>query len=327
MPEKLFQRISQYYEAHQNDLKPNKWRHYVSRMALWTGMEKYNHWLQEIKPQYLGEDDEAIRHRIENLAQPATINPEFHCLELRQPHFERYPMLLSYDRILFLTLFAQSLYGQDIRPIILERIPFSEFFSFYQTIYKDREAIRNLSTYVINYFYLSRALFPELASQAPFSLEYFWDISEQDYAGNSAEEICLRLYLLTHCIIGESHFYARKISDQVGFYQQMLTKCEELITEHFNTVSLDNKLEYLVCAKILGSPSPLEGAIFTEAERSLSDEGDFLIDRHNGQTGKNDTLDKSEHRNAMYLMAASEWALMAPHSHGRSEPSRLAPAQ
>lgn len=327
MTNTLFQRIRHYYESHQADLKASKWRHYVSRMALWTGEEKYHQWMKELKADYLGVDEEAVRKLIQHLAKPVSVNPESHCLEMRRPHFDRYPMLLSYDRMLFLSLFAQTLYGQDIRPLVLEQIPLSEFIAFYQTAYQDRPAIRNLSTYVINYFYLSRALFPELAAQVPLSLEYFWEISEQDYSGNTLKEICLRLYLLTHCIIGESHFYARKITDQVDLYQQMLEKCEELIAEHFESVSLDNKLEYLVCAKILGSPSPLESAIFTEAEQSLSDEGDFLIDRHNGQRGKNDTLDKSEHRNAMYLMAASEWVLMAPHSHDRSEPSRLAPAR
>lgn len=322
-----FHRISQYYESHQHDLKPNKWRHYVSRMALWTGKEKYHQWMQEMKPHYLGADEESIRHRIGSLAQPSAISPEFHCLELRRAHFERYPRLLSYDRILFLALFAQSLYGQDIRPLVLEQIPLSEFIAFYETIYQDRKAIRNLSTYVINYFYLSRGLFPELAEQVPFSLEYFWEISEQDYTGNTLEEICLRLYLLTHCIIGESHFYARPITEQTDRYLHMLKKCEEIIAEHFQTVSLDNKLEYLVCAKILGSPSSLETAIFAEAERSFSDKGDFLIDRHNLQAGKNDTLDKSEHRNVMYLMAASDGVSQPPQSHDRSGPSTSAQDQ
>jgi hypothetical protein len=84
----------------------------------------------------------------------------------------------------------------------------------------------------------------------------------------------------------------------------MIAELEQLIADHFDNINLDNKCEFLVCAKLVGQRSKLERRIVAEANASLSPDGIFLIDRHNhNPQPDNVSIDKSEHRNVLFLMA------------------------
>ncbi|MET1033374.1 MAG: hypothetical protein ABWX94_02655, partial [Candidatus Saccharimonadales bacterium] len=118
----------------------------------------------------------------------------------------------------------------------------------------------------------------------------------------------------THCIIGESNFYTRTIPDYAAsIYRDMLTSLEVLITEHFDDINLDNKLEFLVCCRICSYETDLFDRIYEECSKSLSPNGTYLIDTHNGHTAQQNrtSLQASEHRNVLFLLSCSPYR---PHS-------------
>jgi hypothetical protein len=84
----------------------------------------------------------------------------------------------------------------------------------------------------------------------------------------------------------------------------MLDELETVISDNYTAINMDNKFEFLVCCKLAGKQSSLESEIFAEAEYSVSEDGTFIVDRHNSnpQTA-NSTLDLSEHRNVLFIMA------------------------
>ena len=85
----------------------------------------------------------------------------------------------------------------------------------------------------------------------------------------------------------------------------MLHAAESIIRDNFRKISLDNKFEFLVCAKICGYISGIEELILSEASHSLAPDGNFLIDTENETAtpdGGNDFVG-AEHRNVLYIMS------------------------
>jgi hypothetical protein len=92
----------------------------------------------------------------------------------------------------------------------------------------------------------------------------------------------------------------------------MLARLEQIITEYFPHISLDNKLEFLVCARICSYQTPLFERIYIECEASLSPEGIFLVDTLNdNRLAGTKTFAGSEHRNVLFIMSGSPYT---PHN-------------
>jgi hypothetical protein len=108
---------------------------------------------------------------------------------------------------------------------------------------------------------------------------------------------------LTHAVIGESRFYARRV--RPAQYKLFCKKTEQLIKDNYFDVSLDNKLEFLVCSQICSYDTSLRKLIEQEVEKSVSWAGNFLVDTHNyfGGSKTRHCLRTSEHRNVLYLMS------------------------
>ena len=79
---------------------------------------------------------------------------------------------------------------------------------------------------------------------------------------------------------------------------------EQLITNSFKKISLDIKLEFIVCTKMLNYKSQIENKILQEASSSMSKIGNYIIDIYNDNhdSFKKDFI-SSEHRNVLYIMA------------------------
>jgi hypothetical protein len=112
------------------------------------------------------------------------------------------------------------------------------------------------------------------------------------------------VYYVTHSIIGASRFYSRSVTDHQETYLKMLLKVEELIENDFFDITLDNKLEFLVCCRLLGYTSRLTTIIAGEAAASLSPLGNFIADKADNHFKLG--IRTSEHRNTLYLMAFSQ---------------------
>jgi hypothetical protein len=89
----------------------------------------------------------------------------------------------------------------------------------------------------------------------------------------------------------------------------MLRRLETVIRKQFDMINLDNKLEFLVCCRILNYETDLFDRIYRECEGSISPHGTYLVDTLN--SSKNTTkasLDGSEHRNVLFIMSTEPYS-------------------
>jgi len=177
----------------------------------------------------------------------------------------------------------------------------------------DKGAIAILSTHAINYFYLLQYYLDRERKEIKVTdPELYFNIAAKAYTGKLKNHLDLKIYLLTHCVIGESYFYSRPIMHNKDIYLKMIKLLESLIWKNYFSVSLDNKFEFLVCAELCQYNSDLKQMIFSEAERSLSNVGNFLIDKINDigkeNIAKNGFI-SAEHRNVLFIMANKKFVL------------------
>ena len=230
--------------------------------------------------------------------------------ELRQPYFEKYPLLYGAHAALFRVRHLDAVYGIDARQALYDCIPRETLLELRDSLMNDQGALQVLSTFAVNYCYLLTRVVER--DEAGLDLTRFLDAGHS-YDLSDKTQVQLLIYLYTHCIIGESNFYTQTIpEDKRPIYITMLQELEPIIETNFESINLDNKLEYLVCTRICGYETRLFEPIYAEAGQSISPEGMFIIDIHNTnvQEDRNDFV-KSEHRNVLYIMSASEYT---PHS-------------
>ncbi len=297
--------ISEYYSNNLEKLNFDKAFHYLSRMSLWEEDIKIREQLSEYKEQFIGENDDDILANFqkvlssENKYKKIVVNG----IERRKLIVDKYPQLGSYNRILFQALISKTVFGKDVRELVFRTLDKDLVIEMRDGLSSDPEAIRTLSTHAINYFYFLQEIYGEEFSTKP---ENFLKIAKYGF-GETKEDLLLKIYLLTHCIIGESKFYSKKIKSNLNIYIEMLRYLEEMIKNNYFDVSLDNKMEFLVCAKICGYESTLKEILLAEANSSMSEIGNYLVDKLNNKKmiSKNDFW-ASEHRNVLYLMAVSD---------------------
>lgn len=297
--------VENYFEKSYSFLREERF-HYSSRMFLWTKSSLHRKRLLELRDEYLGKSDDELSNNLKKFLLPKKIDEKKRLRQfLRKPYFEKYPQLTAYNKLLFKTLFAETLYGKDLRPMITKHLKKDTFLKLKSKLEKDKPAIAALSTFAVNFIY---NLAHYLKDTCPTNPTLFLDIAKENYMGDLAECFDLKLYLLTHAIIGESRFYSRKISQHKKIYMEMIRLCEKIIVENYFAISLDNKFEFLVCAKLLDYKPALERIILAEADRSLSPIGNFLVDRLNDskEISSQNILD-TEHRNVLFVMATSRY--------------------
>lgn len=305
-----FQIVKSYYEKNYSALADKKF-HYASRMYLWTRDRVELQRLKELEAAYLGSEYQ-LRKKIKDLSQTSydyNYNPLHK--NIRQKYFVKYPRLMSFNRLLFKVLFADIIYKRDLRPFVGELIKDNALMRLKARLEKDRKAIAILSTHAINFFYLLENYFGRSNNKNFIEPTRFYAIGTTIYKGKLKKYSDLQVYLLTHCIIGESLFYNQKIKRNKNVYIQMTKFIEKLIGENYFDISLDNKLEFLICAELCQYHSPIRILILSEAERSLAQNGNFVTDilntRSHNQFG--DSFIFAEHRNVLYLMANQKFAL------------------
>lgn len=304
----LASKVYDYYFTHRHLLSDDKRFHFATRTAAWTGAPESYELLRSCKDTIIppGVSLSEIIGAVVNAPQSGRRNAH----ELRQPYFEKYPKLYGAHLALFRVRHLKEVYGIDARSALFEHISKAELIELRDALLGDTDALKILSTFAINYCYLLDRVILEDADSLP--LAHFLELGDE-YDTTVIEQIQLLIYFYTHCIIGESNFYVREIPETViATYRAMLAKLEPLIKDNFQKINLDNKLEFLVCARICGFATDLFAPIYEECEQSISPEGTFLIDVHNdnAQADRNDFV-TSEHRNVLFIMSSSEYH---PHS-------------
>jgi len=304
----LAEAIYTYYLTNKLVMSDDKRFHFATRMAAWRGNPQAFDLLRECRDFIVHPEQplETVIRDVFSTEQSGRRNAH----ELRQPFFDKYPALYGAHLALFRVRHLESVYGIDAREALYASISKDELIALKEALLADDEAMRVLSTFAINFCYLLDRVV--LRDETSLPLDHFYDLGLA-YDTSDKEQLQLLIYLYTHCIIGESNFYVRKINEEkLPIYQKMLEVLEPLIEAHFDEINLDNKLEFLVCARIMGWESRLPDRIYAECEQSISPEGTFIIDTHNHniQSDRNDFI-KSEHRNVLYIMSTTAYT---PHS-------------
>lgn len=300
----LAQRIQTHYFDNIAELPNDKQFHFATRMAAWYGDERARTLLRQLRPEILPENMSLtdVFEEIINREQSGRRNAH----ERRQPYFSAYPDLYGVHLALFRLRHMKVVYGVDARESFFTLFPETQLRELCDSLLADEDALRNLSTFAINTLYLTHST--ALPSYS-LPVEQLFAIGARGYDLTNTEDIQLLIYFYTHCIIGESNFYTQIIPPEtLPTYTAMLEKLESVIESSFEQINLDNKLEFLVCARICNYSSGLAEKIYKECEESISPEGIFIIDVHNSNVQQDRmSFDKSEHRNVLYIMSCSPY--------------------
>lgn len=301
----LAQQVRQYYLDHFELLPFDKQFHFVSRLASWHDDAECISLLQNLKDSLL--PPQATAREI--LQDVLTNLPDvpINAAQERAPYFAKYPKLRGRMLALFRVRHLLSLYNTDVRGELTDIVPLDQLRSLAADLRQNDDAVRILSTYAVNYIYLvDHILFP--LENASTDSERFYELGDA-YDLSNQHDVLLLIYLYTHCIIGESNFYKQPVgSGRRETCLKMLTRLENIIRQYFDGINLDNKLEFLVCCRILGYKTGLFERIYAECTQSVSAEGTFLIDTINraGQADKTSFV-HSEHRNVLFIMSTTDY--------------------
>ena len=300
----LANNIYDYYLNNQAKLTDDKLFHFATRMAAWRGEKDAFDLLRRLQPM-ITKPEQSLQDTLQAIIDtPQSGRRNAH--ELRQPYFEKYPLLYGAHAALFRVRHLDAVYGIDARQALYDCIPRETLLQLRDDLMNDQEALKILSTFAVNYCYLLTRVVER--DETGLDLARFLDAGHS-YDLRDKTQVQLLIYLYTHCIIGESNFYTQEIpEDKLPTYVAMLQELEPIIEANFDSINLDNKLEYLVCARICGYDTKLFESVYAEAEQSISPEGTFVIDVHNAniQEDRNDFV-KSEHRNVLYIMSATPY--------------------
>lgn len=290
----LYNTVRATYEQQYASLKPRIQLHFASRLYLWQQDVAAANWLKRSRADFTCQDQPLLAvQRL--IAEPQP--PLRQTGTLRAPYFTRYPDLRTYDRALFRLLFMNTLYGLETRAIFDQLFPADKTEKLYNSLLEDTAALAWLSSFGINYLYLLKRFVRQDKTALP--LEKLLETGRTSY-GNDTAETRLRCYFYTHCIIGETLFYARSVGQQyLAIYQHILAAAEQLVDRHFSQLKIDNLCEFLVCCRILGHTSPLEGRIAQAFRDALSTEG-YLQEPADKRPSD---LSRAEHRNVLFLMS------------------------
>ena len=298
--------VLDFYNNNLQYLRDKKF-HFLSRLFLWTKNSFYKKNLDDMREWYVGKDMEELRKILNNLYSKKNKPGErMKFRELRLKYFEKYPKLQNHLSLLFRSSFAKHLYDIEAKPLIEKIVSDDELLDLKSKLENDSEALRVLSTHAINFLYMSREYLGE--DNAKINIESLYEIGKTYSKQSHGEKFTiLQSYFYTHCIIGASGFYSHNIPDnELPTYHKMLDFIDTLIINDNATIPLDNKLEFLVCAKLCGHTAKTQEKIMSEAKKSLSPGGNYIIDtiNTNAHKGIRKGFSESEHRNVLFLMAS-----------------------
>ncbi len=284
--------------------------HFFTRMFLWTKENKYLKELEKNKAEYFGKNDDGFKNMAKHILEKKEFYKKrvFNNKDFRLDAINKYPLLGSYSELLFRNLMSKNIFNIDLKPLISEFVTDSELLKLRDLLLNNEKDILALSTFAVNYLYFIEEYFSD-AKEFEVDVEKLFKITNTQDFGTRAKNANLLIndiYFLTHIIINASRFYKNKIIKNRKTYIKIFNKLEEIIELNYIKVSLDTKLELLVCAKLLKTKSSLDSRIKEEAELSLSPINNFLVDTFNiHKNNKNKSWLDSEHRNVLYIMLNS----------------------
>lgn len=298
--------IYSYALSHFEELPLDKQFHFSSRLATWNNDVACTQIVSSMRDLFLPTNDPL--HTLEALRDGKLIpllpgNKDL--LQLRETSNTKFPQLRSAARLLYWAALLDNTYTVDFRSAVTAIFPKHELAELYEALLTDHVAIGMLSTHAVNFLFLYKRYLEQTNGPDP---ALFIDIANQNGLYDLADPLQLQLclYLLTHVIIADSQFYSVEPSvASRKTYHAILTRLDSIMAGRLRDITLDNKLEFLVCCKFTGFTTTLEMTILREAEQSVSTAGYYLIDAHTKRPSPYTTFDKSEHRSVLYIMATT----------------------
>ncbi len=279
---KLSERAKQTYVERFSELSEVKRFHFATRLKNFQKISDFDDYLQNNIP--------AV-----NLEEILENNDytQVNFYEDRKDYFEKYDRLFSLEAALFRVNHLKNEYGIDIREELTQLYSETDIYALCDDLLTDKPALKELSTYAINVLCLSEWLYPRKNNIVRQLCDFALD--------GGLEKSHSMVYFVTHVILCSTNFYTQSVPKQYEMqFRTMLELCEDYILRNFAEVSLDIKLEYLVCVKLADANTSLEDAIREECEGNMSPEGFLQDDR---RPARLNDLEGSEHRNVLFVMS------------------------
>ncbi|HSX31869.1 MAG TPA: hypothetical protein VLF43_01280 [Candidatus Saccharimonadales bacterium] len=301
----LHDSIREHYFNHLRVLPVDKRFHFASRLAAWNQDPQALQILETLRSHYVPEfpADGVLREILQGIIKDSS-TPKANALTLREPYFKKYPTLYGIGLALFRVRHWQVIYDVDARDALFNGIDEEDLTALEKKLLRDKDALRVLSTYAINFIYLYERLMLGQDDPKAINIKRLYKIGKA-YSLKDDEELRLCIYFYTHCIIADSNFYEHEVpAFALPTYIKMLKRLEKIIAKHYDRISLDSKLEFLVCSRLCDFNDKLTDKIEEECQDSISPEGTYLIDRHNvhAKNATKTSLAASEHRSVLYIM-------------------------
>lgn len=281
--------------------------HFASRLYLWSQKPEFktlidqftkNHDLFDLES---GRIEERIKSSLfdEPVYKTDKVSKK---RQLRRELKNKYPMLKKYSEVMTTYFFAKVLYNFDITELVQKYIKTSDLQELFDVVKNDKEVIATTTTTCVNFLYFTKFYLKSLGISLELNGKYFLDIAKEKLVENNKSTLDTKIYLLTHTLLGESEFYSKKMNLE-DWSKEILDYLEQAISENYFNCKLDMKLEFLVCAKLYNFQSKLENIILNEADNSLGQMGNYLLDqdtKNDKRVGEN--VYYAEHRSVLYLM-------------------------
>lgn len=301
----LYAKVLDEYSRNIDTLKFSDKYHFLHHLYLWNK----DNWLSEelisIKKEVVADEATMLKRMNSQLINTATQTVK-NAAQLRKKYILKHPDVRPLSNLLLETLYMRTVFSVDNRSFIPGLTQSLDIPNILEGLLADPEAMAFLSTYAINFIYIYDRFYAETDNIIPEDILGCADILDK----NEPQELLLYFYFVTHCIIGESLFYAKPIPQKyLPTYQLALQKLDDiLMSDSYSLLHMDVKFETIVCAKMCGIKLKSETKIYNEALRSLSGDGNFIVDTHN-MSAQGDFLDlsSSEHRNVLFLMSCKDY--------------------
>lgn len=275
--------VRDYYYAHFSELNPDKQFHFATRIKNYFASNDFADYFahnmpsQDLAPILADNDFSHVNHAA-----------------ARRPYFEKYDHLYSIEAALFRVNHLLNEYNIDLRSQFTEHVSLDRLYQLSDDLLADTGAIATLSTWAVNVICLTEVLFPRGENAIRALSEKALQLPDD------AADPLLLIYLYTHIILCDSNFYTRPVRE-LDLAKKMLDRCAAIIEQNFNELILDVRIEFLVCANMVGTDYPeLRSRIADECRQNLSN-NDYLIDTR--RPASYHTLNGAEHTNVLFIMS------------------------
>jgi glutathione synthase/RimK-type ligase-like ATP-grasp enzyme len=200
--------IRECYEKNLRYLSFIKQEHFLTRMYLWTGEQRYKDAVKDIYCANAFSNKDTIDKLAQNIFEDSG-SKNVSRKKYRAGASSRHAEIYSYNKILFRMLIAKHFDGENYREVLNQQMQ-DDMWRAWELL-KDMPDDRHiLSTAAVNFVTLSHLFLPAVFT-ADVVREFIATTPNSSPSLTMSKNIDARIYFLTHAIIGLSGFYTQHI--------------------------------------------------------------------------------------------------------------------